>query len=76
MLWTNPNEDKMICYCKEVMQNVINASIKKGNHTLEKIKEDTQACTGNECSTLNPSGKCCSRDIKNLIHLESTKGII
>ena len=44
-----------------------------GNDTLSKIKESTKACTGSSCKELNPSGKCCSKDIKSLIKLYADK---
>jgi len=57
----------MVCYCIKVDEAIIVKAIKDGADSLAKIKEVTKACTGNECAALNPSGKCCSKDIKILI---------
>jgi len=53
---------------KITQKKVIN-SIKNDNITLKDIKIDTKACTGTECKEKNPSGKCCSKDIKELIKI-------
>lgn len=58
----------MVCYCIEVDEVTIVNAIKNGADSLTKIKEMTQACTGSECATKNPSGKCCSKDIKILLN--------
>jgi len=56
-----------LCYCIKVDEATIVNAIKNGANSLKKVKEMTKACTGNECAELNPSGKCCSKDIKILI---------
>lgn len=61
------NPDKMICYCKQVTQKEIEKAIAKGARTLSDIRQTTGACTGNQCKELNPSGKCCSGDINQII---------
>jgi len=71
--WLEANDSKLVCYCIEVNKKTIIESVKNGNDTLSKIKESTGACTGNSCKDLNPSGKCCSKDIINLIQLYSGK---
>ncbi len=69
MMKFRENKNEMLCYCIEVpTQTVINA-IRAGHTTLKEIKAETAACTGNECATKNPSGKCCSKEIKALIAL-------
>jgi NAD(P)H-nitrite reductase large subunit len=40
--------NELICYCIEVDKNTIINSIKNGNTTLQNIKDDTKACTGND----------------------------
>ncbi len=64
-------ENEMVCYCIEVYKESIINSIKKGNVTLQSIKDDTKACTGNECKKKNPNKKCCSKDIKELIKIHA-----
>jgi NAD(P)H-nitrite reductase large subunit len=71
--WLDANDSELVCYCIEVEKKTIIEAIKNGADTLSKIKESTKACTGSSCKDLNPSGKCCSKDIKNLIELYSGK---
>jgi len=61
------NPDKIICYCKYVTQIEIEKAIKEGAKTLSDIQKRTGACTGNQCKELNPSGKCCSDTIDQLL---------
>lgn len=65
----NHHENEMICYCIGVNKKSIIDSIKKGNITLQSIKDDTKACTGNECKEKNPNKRCCSKEIKELIKI-------
>ena len=69
----NLEDSGLVCYCIEVDKKTIVDSIKKGNITLQSIKDDTKACTGSECKVKNPSGKCCSKDIKKLIKIYTKK---
>ncbi len=62
---------KTICYCKNVSEAKILDSINKGAKSLQDIQENTGACTGNQCKDLNPSGKCCSVDIENLLNISN-----
>lgn len=63
--------NELICYCIEIDKQTIINSIKKGNTTLQSIKDDTKACTGNECKEKNPNKRCCSKEIKELIKIYS-----
>ena len=65
---TLSNSD-LICYCCDIDKETIITSIKEGNRTLKAIKETTTACTGDECATLNPNKRCCSKEICQLIEL-------
>ena len=56
-----------VCYCIDVDEETIINAIKNGADTLQKVRDTTSACTGSECKEKNPSGKCCSKDIKKLI---------
>mgnify|MGYP003440415136 CR=1 FL=1 len=51
----------LICICKGITEDVIVESIKEGNDTFEKVKEDTEAGSG-RCR----GGRCRSR-IESLI---------
>jgi len=66
---------KMICYCNQVTQTEIEAAIQRGAKTLSDIQQITGACTGNQCKELNPSGKCCSGDIRRLLKNEDLENI-
>ena len=61
----------IVCYCIEVDEATIVNAIHHGANSLAKVKEMTTACTGSECATKNPSGKCCSKEIKELIKLHT-----
>ncbi len=63
---------KTICYCKDISITEIDSAIGNGAKTLKDIKTQTGACTGNQCATLNPSGECCSEDIKALLKKPAT----
>jgi len=56
-----------VCYCIDVDEDTIINAIRNGADTLQKVRDITSACTGDECKEKNPSGKCCSKDIKKLI---------
>ena len=60
-----------VCYCIGVDEATIVKAIQSGDTTLSEIKKSTKACTGTECKEKNPSGKCCSKDIKALIALHA-----
>jgi len=63
--------EKTICYCKSVTETTIVEAIRKGSTTLKQIQNATDACTGNRCKELNPSGRCCSGEILDLIEKET-----
>ena len=71
-LFTFKDMSKIICYCKTVTGKEIKDAMSKGAKTLKDIQVATGACTGNKCSELNPSGKCCSDDIKLLLNNSNT----
>jgi len=61
------NDDDYICYCTKIDKKTIVDAIIHGATTLKDIKETTTACTGDECTTLNPNKRCCSKEIKQLL---------
>jgi NAD(P)H-nitrite reductase large subunit len=63
------NNDDLICYCCDIDKKTIVDAIENGSRTLKEIKKTTKACTGDECATLNPNKRCCSREIKQLIEI-------
>lgn len=60
-------DPQIICYCKAITKAAIVQSVHDGARTLDDIRRMTTACTGTECKTKNPSGRCCSDDIQELI---------
>ena len=72
MNWKEAPENEIVCYCQRVNKGTIIDAIKSGKTTLVQIKEATTACTGGNCKEKNPSGKCCSDDILQLISLYSS----
>ena len=70
---TTLDDKDLICYCIRVDKMTIFDAITKGATTLRKIKEKITACTGDECETLNPNKRCCSKEINQLIKLNKEK---
>ena len=64
-------KDKIICYCLNVSEQEIIDAIRDGAKSLKDIQKATKACTGNQCKEMNPSGKCCSADILEIIKRET-----
>jgi NAD(P)H-nitrite reductase large subunit len=67
--WRNAESDEMVCWCIQVDKETIVKAIQSGADTLKKVKETTDACTGNQCKIANPDGRCCSSDIIELIKI-------
>lgn len=67
MDWKTAPSSQIVCYCLNITKGEIVNSIRSGCTTLDQIKESTKACTGKRCKELNPSGKCCSGDIIELL---------
>ncbi|WP_201354213.1 (2Fe-2S)-binding protein [Hydrogenimonas urashimensis] len=66
---TTLDDDDLICYCIEVDKKSIVEAIRNGATDLKAIKEKTGACSGHECAEKNPNGRCCSKEIRQLIDL-------
>ena len=67
--WELEHENKLVCYCNNVNKVRIVESIRKGNINIDSIRIDTSACTKGNCKIKNPSGKCCSKDILELVKI-------
>jgi len=61
------DDSDLICYCTRIDKKTIVYAITDGAETLKEIRVQTNACTGDECATLNPNKRCCSAEIKQLI---------
>lgn len=64
---------EIVCYCKNVTKTEIEKAILNGAKSLNDIQNMTGACTGNQCKELNPTGKCCSGDIKAILNESGMK---
>lgn len=64
---------EIICYCKNISKSDIEEAIARGAKNLKDIQEMTDACTGNRCKELNPSGKCCSDEINKILNNNKLK---
>lgn len=71
MNWKEAADDTMVCYCKKITKDTIVRAIKAGNSSLKEIQQATTACTGGNCKEMNPSGKCCSGDILEILRIYS-----
>lgn len=70
MSWLEKGGNETVCYCRNVNKMQILAAITvEGARDLEDIKRITGACTGKDCASMNPSGKCCSGDIQEILDL-------
>lgn len=67
--WKSVEDSALVCYCISVNKKSIVGAIQNGSKSLAEIKENTRACTGNDCKRMNPSGTCCSADINELIRI-------
>ncbi|MDA3809029.1 MAG: (2Fe-2S)-binding protein [Spirochaetaceae bacterium] len=73
MNWKDASDNEIVCYCKNIKKGTIVSAIKEGKASHTDIKESTTACTGGNCKEKNPSGKCCSGDILELINIYSSE---
>ncbi|MBI9107005.1 MAG: (2Fe-2S)-binding protein [Spirochaetales bacterium] len=71
MDWKKAIDNEIVCYCQNVNKGIIVSAVKSGTITLALVKDATSACTGGNCKELNPSDKCCSGDILELIKIYS-----
>ena len=60
-------DDDFICFCLKVSKGTIKKAVQDGAKNLKEIREITKACTGSDCKTLNPTKKCCSPQIMQII---------
>lgn len=67
--WKEKEDNSIVCYCNKVNKKEIMESIIRENINLHQIRLDTKACTNGNCKKNNPSGKCCSKDILEIIKI-------
>lgn len=66
-------ENRPMCYCKNVLESVIIDELlnKQCCDSIIDIQKFTEANTGKDCAITNPTGRCCGKQIKEV--LEWTK---
>jgi len=69
--WKNASDQQIVCYCQNVDKKSITDAIIEGATSLKMIQDKTAACTMGNCAEMNPTGKCCSKDILELIRIYS-----
>lgn len=62
-------ENRPACYCKNVLESQIldELLIKKCCDSLIDIQNFTGANTGKNCAITNPTGRCCGKQLKEII---------
>ncbi|MHA2030861.1 MAG: hypothetical protein ACW99A_15595 [Candidatus Kariarchaeaceae archaeon] len=62
-------ENRPACYCKNVLESTIfnELLVKKCCDSLIDIQNFTQANTGKDCSITNPTGRCCGKQIREIL---------
>ena len=62
-------ENRPACYCKNVLESTIfdELLVRKCCDSLIDIQNFTQANTGKNCSITNPTGRCCGKQIRELL---------
>ncbi|ERJ11243.1 (2Fe-2S)-binding protein [Haloplasma contractile] len=68
-IWFKKNSTpKYMCYCSKVTEDeVIDAIFNKNCRTVKDIVDKTNAMNISNCIENSPTGKCCSRQINDLI---------
>ena len=69
-IWYKEDADpKYICYCSKVEKaEIVDAIVNKECDTVGKVVKNTNAMKNSDCVHKSPTGKCCSRQIKDLIN--------
>ncbi|MDF2698550.1 MAG: hypothetical protein K0Q49_106 [Haloplasmataceae bacterium] len=65
---------KTICYCSKVTEEEIIDAIKTKNcKTVKEVVANTNAMKISNCVVNSPTGKCCSRQINDLLKIMNNK---
>ena len=59
--------EEMVCWCSGVSKQAIIAAIENGASSIDAIRRMTGACTIGRCKELSPRGRCCSKEIIQLL---------
>jgi len=67
--WAKAPDDTIVCYCGHVDKGRIVTAIWTGAQDGRAIHAATGAGFGGQCKELNPRGRCCHPDIKELLKI-------
>jgi NAD(P)H-nitrite reductase large subunit len=67
---TTAPDDEIVCWCSRVSKRTILEATRNGDRTIDDVRSMTGACTVGRCKELSPRGRCCSREIKQLLESE------
>ncbi|MHA2029179.1 MAG: hypothetical protein ACW98K_06500 [Candidatus Kariarchaeaceae archaeon] len=70
------NDNRPICYCKNVLESSIieELAVKKCCDSLKDIQKFTEANTGKDCVITNPTGRCCGKQVKEIMEWVKSNG--
>ena len=64
----NGANPKYICYCSEVTKKeIVDAIVNKNCKTVKDVVKNTNAMKISNCVVNSPTGKCCSRQINDIL---------
>ena len=69
MNWEKELDETVVCFCSQVDKGAVVAAIRNGARDVKSIQEQTMAGEGGRCKELNPRGRCCHPDIKDLLNI-------
>ncbi len=69
MNWKKEPSETLVCFCSQVDKGIVVSAIQNGASDVKTIQEQTKAGVGGRCKELNPRGRCCHPDIKELLEI-------
>lgn len=68
-------DNRPACYCKNVLESTIfdELLVRKCCDSLIDIQNFTKANTGKDCSITNPTGRCCGKQIREILEWAQDK---
>ena len=67
--WKEEPNETLVCFCSRVDKGTVVDAIQNGATDIKTIQEKTKAGLGGRCKELNPRGRCCHPDIKELLKI-------
>ena len=67
--WKEEPNETLVCFCSRVDKGTVVDAIQNGATDMKTIQEKTKAGLGGRCKELNPRGRCCHPDIKELLKI-------